>query len=113
LEVDIVFDTSGSSQACALAPQLTARGGVITLVGWPESSAFTYPIEMIIEKEIDVRGVNRYCNTYPRAISLLAAGKLDIRPLVSHRFRFEHVCEAFQFASEQRLLTVNVMIATP
>jgi L-iditol 2-dehydrogenase len=108
---DIVFDTSGSSQACALAPRLAVRGGVVTLVGWPEQSAFTYPVEVIIEKELDVRGVNRYCNTYPKAIALLAAGKIDVAPLISHRFQSEHVCDAFEFASENRSATIKVMIA--
>jgi L-iditol 2-dehydrogenase len=108
---DAVFDTSGSSQACASTPQLAARGGVITLVGWPETGAFTYPIEQVIEKELDVRGVNRYCNTYPRAIALLAAEKLDITSLVTHRFSFADVCEAVRFASENRTATIKVMIS--
>jgi len=108
--VDVVFDTSGSSAACAMAPEITARGGVITLVGWPEKGTFPYPIETVIEKELDVRGVNRYCNTYPRAIALLAAGKIDVGALVTHRFPFGKVCEAFEFATENRASTIKVMI---
>jgi L-iditol 2-dehydrogenase len=108
--VDVVFDTSGSSAACRLAPELAARGGVLTLVGWPESRSFEYPIEPVIEKELDVRGVNRYCNTFPEAIALLAAGRLDVRPLVSHRYPFADVVEAFRFATENRSATVKVMI---
>jgi len=108
--VDVVFDTSGSSVACAMGPDLATIGGVVTLVGWPEQSAFPYPIETVIEKELDVRGVNRYCNTYPRAIALLASGKLDVSALVSHRFPFSKVCEAFTFASENRADTIKVMI---
>ena len=108
--VDVVFDTSGSSAACAMAPEIAARGGVVTLVGWPEKSTFPYPIEIVIEKELDVRGVNRYCNTYPRAIALLGAGKIDVAALVSHRFPFEKVREAFDFATENRASTIKVMI---
>ncbi len=108
--VDVVFDTSGSSVACRIAPELAARGGVLTLVGWPEVRAFEYPIEVVIEKELDVRGVNRYCNTFPEAIALLAAGRLDVGPLVSHRYAFADVCEAFRFATENRSATVKVMI---
>jgi L-iditol 2-dehydrogenase len=108
--VDVVFDTSGSSAACKLAPELAARGGVITLVGWPEVRSFDYPIEAVIEKELDVRGVNRYCNTFPEAIALLAAGRLDVRPLVTHRYPFADVCEAFRFATDNRTATVKVMI---
>ncbi len=108
--VDVVFDTSGSSAACRVAPELAVRGGVLTLVGWPEVRSFDYPVEVVIDKELDVRGVNRYCNTFPEAIALLAAGKLDVGPLVSHRYPFADVCEAFRFATENRSATVKVMI---
>ena len=76
LGADFVFDASGSSAACALAPVLAARGGSITIIGWPEKSAFPYPIESVIEKELDVHGVNRYCNAFPRAIALLGTAAL-------------------------------------
>ena len=108
--VDVVFDTSGSSAACRLTPEIARRGGVVTLVGWPETSAFPYHVEMILEKELDVRGVNRYCNTYPTAISLLAAGKLDIDPLITHRFPFDQIVEAVAFASEHPAETIKVMV---
>jgi L-iditol 2-dehydrogenase len=105
-----VFDTSGSSKACALAPLLAARGGTVVLVGWPERGDFSWPIEVAIEKELDVVGVNRYCNTYPRAIALLQAGLVDVAPLVTHRFPFEKVCDAFSFALSNRAATIKVMV---
>ena len=108
--VDVVFDTSGSSSACKLTPLLARRGGVVTIVGWPEVSAFPYDIERVLEKELDVRGVNRYCNTYPTAISLLAAGKLDVGPMITHRFPFEQIIEAVAFASEHPPETIKVMV---
>ena len=109
--VDVVFDTSGSSIAAAGTPDLAARGGVIVLVGWPEIASFPFPIEQVLEKELDVRGVNRYCNTYPKAISLLAAGSLNPKPLVSHRYGFSDVVSAFEFARDNRTKTMKVMVA--
>jgi L-iditol 2-dehydrogenase len=107
---DIVFDTSGSFEACAAAPMIAARGGVIAQVGWPNLHQVPYPVEIVMEKELDLRGINRYCNTYPRAVSLLASGKLDVSPLITHRFSFAEVCEAFKFASENREATLKVMV---
>jgi L-iditol 2-dehydrogenase len=111
LGADTVFDTTGSSAACALAPVLAARGGRVVLVGWPEKAQFPWPVEQVIEKELDVMGVNRYCNTYPRAIALLAAGRLDVMPLVTHRFPFNQVCEAFAFALSNRASAIKVMVS--
>ncbi len=108
--VDVVFDTSGSAVACQSTPHLARRGGVVALVGWPDPGTLPYPIESVLEKELDVRGVNRYANTYPTAISLLASGQLDVHPLISHRFPFDRVVEAFDFALEQRAETVKVLV---
>jgi L-iditol 2-dehydrogenase len=110
--VDYVFDTSGSSAACASAPAMAARGGSVTLVGWPEKSAFPYPVESIIEKELDIHGTNRYCNAFPRAIALLASGRIDVHPLVSHRFRLDRVTEAFAFAADNPAQTMKLMVRT-
>jgi L-iditol 2-dehydrogenase len=107
---DIVFDTTGSSRACQSTPHLAKRGGVVTLVGWPTPGTLPYAIEIVLEKELDVRGVNRYANTYPAALALLAAGKLDVHALISHRFPFDRVVEAFSFAVEHPDETIKVMI---
>ena len=108
--VDVVFDTTGSSKACALAPLLARRGGVVTLVGYPEVDLCPFPISLAIERELDVRGVNRYCNTFPTAVELLESGVVDVKPLISHRFPFPRVCEAFEFARTHRAETVKVMV---
>lgn len=107
---DIVIDTTGSSKAAAEAPLLTARGGTIVHVGWPETASFPYPVESIIEGELNVVGVNRYCNTYPKAISLMSAGKINVGPLVSHRYRLEQVAEAFSYASENRSSVMKIIV---
>jgi len=111
--VDYVFDATGSSAACASAPALAARGGSVTIVGWPEQSAFPYPIESILDKELDIHGSNRYCNAFPRAISLLAGGGIDVHPLVSHRFDLEKITDAFAFAADNPAQTIKLMVRTP
>lgn len=107
---DVVFDTSGSTKGAVVTPEIAARGGSIGLVGWAEVGTYPYPMEIVMERELDVHGVNRYCNTYPTAIGLMATGRIDVKPLVSHRFPFEDVVEAFSFSSEHRGDTVKTLI---
>lgn len=108
--VDVVFDTSGSSKAAATTPHLARRGGVVVMVGWPEVDQFPYPIETVIEKELDVRGVNRYCNTFGPVLSLLEHRVLSVKDVISHRFPFDKVVEAFWFASEHRNEVTKIII---
>lgn len=107
---DVVFDCSGSSKACADAPLLAARGGRVVLIGWPETSRFAWPVELVIERELEVLGVNRYCNVYPRAISLLATRRIDTQPLVTHRYPFAEVGSAFRTALSDRASVIKIMI---
>ncbi len=110
LGADYVFDTAGNSTACALSPKLAARGGVVTIVGWSETDTVSFPMNEVLEKELDVRGVNRYCNTFSAAIALLAAGRLNVKPLISHRFPFTDVVKAFDFALHHQAETMKVMV---
>ena len=108
---EFVFDASGSSAGCSLSVRLARPAGVVTVIGWPEYPEFTYPVELIIERELDVRGINRYRNTYPTAIELMSQRKIDVGTLVSHRFAFEDIVEAFEFASTHRNETIKVLVS--
>jgi L-iditol 2-dehydrogenase len=107
---DAVFDASGSSTGFASAALIAARGGKVIFVGWPETARVAVPANEIIERELNIYGVHRYANTFPKAISLIAGNKIDVEPLVSHRFPFSEVCEAFAFASKNRRETLKVMV---
>jgi threonine dehydrogenase-like Zn-dependent dehydrogenase len=52
--------------------------------------------------------VRRMNETYPRAISLAAAGKVDLRSLVSHRFPLAKAPDAFGAAAGRVGLKVVV-----
>jgi len=51
-------------------------------------------------KEIDLKFQYRYHETWPKAIRLVSAGLIDLKPLVMHRFQLEDAVEAFQVASD-------------
>ena len=46
-----------------------------------------------------IENVFRYAYVFPRALSLMSAGKIDVKPLVTNRFTFDDSVEAFDFAS--------------
>jgi D-xylulose reductase len=54
------------------------------------------PVTTLLVKEINYKGSFRYGpGDYPLAIGLVAAGRIDLKPLVTHRFKFEEAPLAF------------------
>ncbi|CAF99680.1 unnamed protein product, partial [Tetraodon nigroviridis] len=75
--------------------QATRSGGVVVVVGLGNQMV-TLPLINAATREVDIRGVFRYRNTWPMAIAMLASGKVDVKPLVTHRFPLEQVVQAFE-----------------
>ncbi|TQD81663.1 hypothetical protein C1H46_032759 [Malus baccata] len=57
----------------------------------------TVPLTPAAAREVDVVGVFRYKNTWPLCLEFLRSGKIDVKPLITHRFGFteKEVEEAF------------------
>ena len=55
------------------------------------------PITTLLVKELNFKGSFRYGpGDYPLAIALVAQGKIDLKPLITHRYSFDQAVEAFQ-----------------
>ena len=108
--IDVVFETAGSVPTTQQTIDVVARGGRIVWVGMAGEDTFSMPVIEAITKEVDMMGIFRYANVYPYAIQLVSTGRMDIDPLVTHRYNLDHVAEALNVAHERRDGAVKVMI---
>lgn len=60
--------------------------------------------------EIDLKYQYRYAEQYPKAIRLVAAGLIDVKPLVTHRFALEDALDAFEIAADYSKGSIKVQI---
>ena len=107
---DTSIECSGTESGVNCALYATGPGGVVVLVGMGPPEIRIPVIKTCMRREIDVRGIFRYANCYPRAISMVATGKVDLKPLVSHRFPLEKVQEAFQTSKCPKSGAMKIMI---
>lgn len=70
----------------------------------------SFPQFVANTREIDIRGTQRYANTYPTALSMIANGLVDVKPLITHRFPLKESVEAFNAAETCKDNAIKVMI---
>ena len=109
---DVVFECSGYPTAMAEMFDLVCPGGKIALVGIP-LEPFPFDVSKAQIKEARVESIFRYAHVYPRAVAMIASGKIDVKPLITDRFSFENSVEAFDFAKAMPPASVKVQIELP
>ncbi|XP_074647414.1 sorbitol dehydrogenase-like [Tubulanus polymorphus] len=109
VKADVTIECSGAQSSLELAIYSTANGGCIILVGMgPEK--VTVPLLYAACHEIDIRGIFRYANTWPTAISMISSGAVNVKPLVTHHFPIEDALKAFETASTGAGGAIKVII---
>ncbi|EAQ90020.1 hypothetical protein CHGG_06639 [Chaetomium globosum CBS 148.51] len=116
-EVSATFECTGVEACLQASIYATAPGGRIMLIGMGNPIQ-TLPISAAALREVDLVGVFRYANTYPRVIELLASKnpKLpDFTKLITQRFTgLENIPKAFEMAArvkdDEGNLVLKVMV---
>jgi L-idonate 5-dehydrogenase len=98
---DIVFEASGAPAALSNGIEATARGGTLVLVGTlPES--VDMPANLVMNRELTLRGSFRFANVFGEALRLVAAGVIPLDGLVTHVMPFEEAPQALRLASSRQ-----------
>ena len=70
-----------------------------------------FPITIACIRDFTVRGSIRYTTgCYPAAVELVASGKIDLKPLIINRFKFENTKEAFELVRQKHENVIKVLI---
>jgi D-xylulose reductase len=107
--VDIVFEASGSAKAYEGVCSYLVPGGKMVLIGMPSAPV---PLDVVAmqAKELSIETIFRYVNIYPLVISMIASGKLNVKPLVTKEYSFSDSIAAFDYAAGLPEKDVKIMI---
>ncbi|XP_071644866.1 sorbitol dehydrogenase isoform X1 [Temnothorax longispinosus] len=108
-EPNRTIDACGAQATIRLAILATETGGVMVLVGLgtPEVQI---PLINALTREVDIRGVFRYANDYNDALNLVASGKINVNPLITHNYKIEEAKQAFETSRTGAGGAIKVMI---
>lgn len=88
----------------------TRIGGRVVLVGIPDGDVYTLPAADARRRGLKIKFARRMGEVYPLAIQFLAAGKVDVRTIVTHRVGLEEAPDAFKALAENAPGYVKVLI---
>jgi L-iditol 2-dehydrogenase len=106
--VDVAFEMAGTSEAVQLAMTMARPGGRVVLGGIPGDDQTTFQASVARRKGLTIAMVRRMNEVYPRAINLAAGKRVDLAPLVTHRFPLGQAPDAFAAASARVGLKVVI-----
>ena len=92
--VDLAIETAGTEITARQCLFATNKGATVVFVGYTASGEMTLPHSQIMDKELTIRGIFRYCHIYPMAIEAISDGRVPIKKLVTNMFQFPDVQEA-------------------
>jgi L-iditol 2-dehydrogenase len=105
---DVAFEVTDDGLAAETAMGSVRPGARVVLVGIPDDDRTSFSASLARRKGLTLVLSRRMHGTYPRAIDLVATGRVDVASLVSHRFGLEQAAEAFTVAAERQGLKTVV-----
>jgi L-iditol 2-dehydrogenase len=90
---DVLLECSGHPAAINEAIRAVTRAGRVVLVGMG-GDEITVPLAHLQTHELELTGTFRYANTWPDAIALAAAGRVDLDALVTGHYGLADVEQA-------------------
>jgi threonine 3-dehydrogenase len=96
--VDVVLEMSGHPTAIAEGFRAIRKNGRFSLLGIPARPLTLDLAKDVIFPGVTVQGINgrRMYETWYQMDALLTSGKVDLAPLITHRFKLEDFQEAFE-----------------
>lgn len=91
---DLAIETAGTEITTRQLITAAKKGATIVLVGYSASGELTLPVSMALDKELTFKTVFRYRHMYPRAIDAVAAGKVNLKGIVTDVFDFDDIQNA-------------------
>lgn len=105
---DVMFEASGNERAVRAGLEALKPRAVLVQLGL--GGDVSIPQNMIVAKEIEMRGTFRFHEEFALAVELINARRVDLKPLLTGVFKIDEAVAAFELASD-RSKSMKVQIA--
>jgi L-idonate 5-dehydrogenase len=99
---DVAVECSGHPAALTTCLQQLAPGGTLVQIGVYADARATFPMDVVMTKELTLKSSFRFAREFPVAVAMLGSGRLNVEPVLSHEFEIADAMEAFRTAADRR-----------
>lgn len=96
---DVMFEASGNDKALRAGLAVVMPRGVIVSIGLGGDAQIS--LNMLVAKEIELRGTFRFHSEFAVAVAFLSQGLIDGKPVISDIIAFEQSEDAFKLACDK------------
>jgi L-idonate 5-dehydrogenase len=96
---DVLFEASGNEATLRGALDALRPGGIVVQLGL--GGDMKLPMNIIVAKELQIRGTFRFDEEFRLAVALMGSGLIDVKPLLTQTVPFEQAVDAFTLASDR------------
>ena len=107
---DLVIETAGTEITTRQSIHMTKKGATIVLVGYSKTGEMTLPMSLALDKELTFKTVFRYRHIYPMAIEAVAAGKVNLKGIVTDLFDFDDLQNAMDKSIADKANIVKAVV---
>jgi L-idonate 5-dehydrogenase len=96
---DVMFEASGNERALRAGLETLRPRGVLMQLGL--GGDISIPQNIIVSKEIDLRGSFRFHEEFALAVDLINRQAVDVKPLLTGIFNLDEAIKAFEIAGDR------------
>src|SRR5690242_10584884 len=97
---DVMFEASGNEKALAGALAAVRPMGIVVQIGIA-GHGMNLPMNVVVAKEIELRGTFRFHEEFALAVALIGGGLVDVMPLLTATVPLAQANDAFALAADR------------
>jgi 2-desacetyl-2-hydroxyethyl bacteriochlorophyllide A dehydrogenase len=105
-----IIEASGNPQAMADTTRLAAEGARICMIGLCGGRHAHMDIDKVVTSDLEIFGSVSSPGVWQHVVPLFAAGKVNVLPLMTHRFPLERYEEALQLIERKDPGVLKILI---
>lgn len=116
--VDIVIEAAGEIETINMTVDLVKRHGFILFFGVPRGQVFNFNYDVFFHKCLQAQAIVGSLRdpglvSTRMALDMISSGEIDVAPILTHRFPFEQVLEAYDLQHTRDESAIKIVIDMP